>query len=349
MNECSTKLKILEFTWKIANYRQKKLENGPGKWIRSRAFPVGCEGEMKFTLVFYPQGCAQSGDRVSDEEKWASLFLVTRRSKKYDTSHHFEFSILDAKGVKFGIHHSHQKIPFKTGVFSEFIRLTDLENPANNLLQNNTLTICCRVEETKSESEEQSERKRSNCQIEEPPIRIARRKLCEDLASITDDKFADFVFKVENVKIPAHRVILAARSPVFAAMFQHDMKEKKTNETEITDVTPAAFRALLRFIYTGHCQVGNLADDLLIAANKYDIQDLKQMCAKEMVKTLTADNAVEFLVLSDLHQANDLKDSAIRFIIKNAEAVTKTSSWSDLLNTHPNLIIELSSKSVECI
>ena len=46
-------------------------------------------------------------------------------------------------------------------------------------------------------------------------------------------------------------------------MFQHKMVENKTNETEIKDVTPAAFRALLRFIYTGHCQVGNLAEELL--------------------------------------------------------------------------------------
>jgi speckle-type POZ protein len=291
---------------------------------------------LSFTLEFYPQSCFQSSDNeASNWETWASLILMAQSSKTYDTCHHFELSILDADGEKFGIRHSLQKLPIGWGC-SKFIRLSDLEHPANNLLPDDTLTICCRVEESKSE--------KCNCQKEQPQTTIARSKLCEDLASITDDKFADFVFKVGNVKIPAHRVILAARSPVFAAMFQHDMTENKTNETEITDVTPAAFKALLRFIYTGHCEVENLEEQLLVAANKYDIQDLKQICAKEMRKKLTVDNAVDLLIFSDLHQAKDLKDGAIRFINKNAPAVMKTPSWTNFPKSHQHLVYELYSK-----
>ena len=42
------------------------------------------------------------------------------------------------------------------GIFKvkKFIRVIYLENPANNLLLNDTLTTCCRVQETKSETEE---------------------------------------------------------------------------------------------------------------------------------------------------------------------------------------------------
>ena len=149
------------------------------------------------------------------------------------------------------------------------------------------------------------------------------------------------VVKVENEKIRAHRAILKARSPVFAAMFQHDMKENKTNETEIKDVTPAAFKALLRFIYTGQCEVGNFAQELLIAANKYDIQDLKQICAEELCRKLTAGNVVRLLILSDLHKVNVLKEGAIRFINKNAQAVMKTPTWSEIRKSHPNMIYEL--------
>ena len=170
-----------------------------------------------------------------------------------------------------------------------------------------------------------------------------RRKLCEDLA-LADDKFADFVFKVENENISAHKVILTARSPVFAAMFQYDMQENRTNETEITDVTPAALKALLRFIYTGQCEVGNLAEELLSAADKYDIRELKQICAKELGKKLTVDNAVDLLILSDLHQANVLKDGVMRFINENAAAVKKTPSWSNFHKSHPNLLRELFNK-----
>ena len=122
----STSFKSLEFIWKITNFSQQKLTNGPGKRIRSRA-------------------------GVSNGETWASLFLDTVGSKKYFNSHHFEFSILDKNREKFGIRHFHRKIPITRG-YLKFIRLTDLLNPANKMLPNDTLTICCRVEETESES-----------------------------------------------------------------------------------------------------------------------------------------------------------------------------------------------------
>ena len=317
----ATYFKSLQFIWKIANYSQEKLRNGPGKRISSQDFPADCEGDLKFILYFYPEGRAQFGDtEISDNKKWASLFLDTRSNKKYDTSHHVEFSILDADGEKFCSYCFHKKNPIDYGCL-KFIRLSRLENPANNLLPSDTLTIFCRVEDTQSKTEGDC-----NCLIEEPET--TQTRLVRDFAPLLDDKFADFVFKVENEKIAAHRAVLAARSPVFDAMFQHDMLENRTNETEITDVTPAAFRALLRFIYTGQCEVGVLAEEILVAANKYDIQELKEICAKKLHKKLTADNAVDLLIFSDVHQAEDLKIGAIRFINKNAPAVMKTPSWS---------------------
>ena len=340
MDESTNSFKTVEVTWKIANYSQQKLTTGPGKRIRSQDFTVGREGDLEFTLNFYPQGYLKNA--VSNGEILASLFLRTEGSKKYVTSHFIVIYILDANGEKFGIGHFHKKIPFNGGWgFKKFIRLMDLENPANNLLPNDALTICCWVEETESESEI------CNCLKEKTETTQTQRKLCEDLASALDDKYADFVFKVENEKIAAHRVILAARSTVFAAMFQCDMQENKTNETEIEDMTPAAFRALLRFIYTGHCEFGNLAEQLLIAANKYDIQDLKEICVKELRMKLTVDNAVDLLILADLHQANDLKGGAILFINKNAAAVMKTPAWPDFRKSHPNLIYELYCKLFE--
>jgi speckle-type POZ protein len=342
MSESTNTLKSIEFNWKITNFSQQKLNYGPGKLMRSLPFFVGCEGDLKFILDFYPQGDVRSGDtEVTNGEKWVSLFLQTEDTKKYVNSHRIEFSILDKNGEKFGTIHFHRKIPMNRG-YLQFIRLTDLENPANNLLPNDTLTICCRVEETKSKTEGEC-----NCQMEQPQTADNRRKLCQDLASIPVHKYADFVFKVNNVRIPAHRVILAARSPVFAAMFQNDMLENRTNEAEITDVTLDAFKALLRFIYTGHCQVGNWAEELLVAANKYDIQDLKKLCAKELGKKLTVDNAVRLLVLSDLHQAEDLKDGVMRFINKNAPAVMKTPSWTNFSKSHQHLITELYNKLFE--
>ena len=60
-----------------------------------------------------------------------------------------------------------------------------------------------------------------------------------------------------------------ARSPVFAAMFAHEMEERKHNRVEIQDVDHEVLREMLRFIYTGKAaNLEKMADDLLAAADK---------------------------------------------------------------------------------
>lgn len=63
--------------------------------------------------------------------------------------------------------------------------------------------------------------------------------------------------------------IFSARSPVFQAMFEHEMEERKHNRVDITDVDHEVLREMLRFIYTGKASnLEKMADDLLAAADK---------------------------------------------------------------------------------
>merc|ERR1712125_217966 len=72
-----------------------------------------------------------------------------------------------------------------------------------------------------------------------------------DLASmLTDPHFTDVSFKVGGATISAHKAILVARSNYFHTMFLGGLKEAGQEEVEIRETTPAAFRALLKFIYT---------------------------------------------------------------------------------------------------
>lgn len=71
-----------------------------------------------------------------------------------------------------------------------------------------------------------------------------------------------FCAKLDQLWIPA-------RSPVFAAMFEHEMEERKRNRVDITDVDHEVLREMLRFIYTGRApNLDKMADDLLAAADK---------------------------------------------------------------------------------
>lgn len=63
--------------------------------------------------------------------------------------------------------------------------------------------------------------------------------------------------------------LCTARSPVFAAMFEHEMEERKQNRVAISDVDHDVLKEMLRFIYTGKApNLEKMADDLLAAADK---------------------------------------------------------------------------------
>lgn len=67
----------------------------------------------------------------------------------------------------------------------------------------------------------------------------SRLSVINDLSGLLESpKFSDVQLLAGDRRFQAHKVILATRSPVFSAMFDSPMKERKENVAEITDVEP---------------------------------------------------------------------------------------------------------------
>ncbi|KAL7303406.1 hypothetical protein TKK_0004591 [Trichogramma kaykai] len=160
--------------------------------------------------------------------------------------------------------------------------------------------------------------------------------------SVSKLKF-DWIFLDENLsdvkirtvgekEIPAHRLMLAAASPVFRAMFSHDMMENKIQIVDMIDVGHEVAIEVLRYIYTSNvenCDIC-LTIDLLAAADKYQLEDLKNDCEQILGSNLTLTNAVEILKISDKYSAKNLKTKTIDFIKYN---ISGSSNSDDLNNT----------------
>ena len=56
---------------------------------------------------------------------------------------------------------------------------------------------------------------------------------------------------------------------------------------------------------------------------------------------------VDVLVLSDLHKATDLKNTAIQFLLCHKEEVFAQPDWKIKLKGHPDLLLEVLESSVE--
>ena len=82
--------------------------------------------------------------------------------------------------------------------------------------------------------------------------------------------FSDVVFEVGGKEFYAHKLILSAHSPVFAAMFGHkDTKEAQEGKVVITDIEPEVFQELLYCIYSDTVLIKDFCvAELFVAADK---------------------------------------------------------------------------------
>lgn len=82
-----------------------------------------------------------------------------------------------------------------------------------------------------------------------------RNILLETFANLyNNNALSDVHFLVgakEKKRIPAHRLVLSARSEVFERMLYGPMKEGNTTmDIDVPDIDPSSFLAMLKFLYT---------------------------------------------------------------------------------------------------
>lgn len=126
---------------------------------------------------------------------------------------------------------------------------------------------------------------------------------------------SDFKIRCNDRDIPAHRAILYEKSDVFARMLVAPMKESATNEVIIEDMEGAVVLELIRYIYTGSADnIDELAMDLIDAAEKYQLPDLKLTCVNACSKNMTKENVFRMLMLADRYREQNLMENCESYI-----------------------------------
>merc|ERR1712045_981578 len=114
---------------------------------------------------------------------------------------------------------------------------------------------------------------------------------------------------------------------------------------DIKDIRPEVVREMLHFIYTGVISKDDVMDeigrDLLGAADRYQLDILKNKCEEKLCSSLEISNSIELLVLADLHQASKLRRMALRLVARNMDTIVNTDVYKDLTSRHPALAIEI--------
>ncbi|XP_057339876.1 speckle-type POZ protein-like [Microplitis mediator] len=149
---------------------------------------------------------------------------------------------------------------------------------------------------------------------------------------------SDIELIVGEEKFQAHKLVLMVRSPVFRAMLTTDMRENREKTITIKDMKSEVFKSMLEFIYTDKVSdLDDVAEQLLEAADKYQIPTLKEICTASLCKSVIIDNASRLLALAYLHNAKEMLEYISNFIVIHASHVVETEEFKMMIESHPSL------------
>ncbi|OAY75942.1 BTB/POZ and MATH domain-containing protein 2-like [Ananas comosus] len=329
--------------FKIAEYKLVRAM-GAGWSVRSGIFNVG---GYDWSLVCHPNGTSEDtahiffvvfglendvADSVKvrveivflDENGEPSRFLGDRFVQEFSRSHP-------------------RRGPAPLG------RIPHLE--AAQFIQNDCLTIQCTVSILKSPHVQV---------LKTPSVAVPPSDLHRQFGRLLEDGAGtDVTFQVGaggGEAFSAHRCVLAARSPVFKAKFFGPMEGSSAERVKIDDIEPAAFKALLYFIYSDSLppqmeeideeSAVSMAQHLLVAADRYGLERLKILCEDKLCRGIDVNTVATTLAIADQHLCSQLKAACFDFVVSSRilTAVMETDGFEHLRMSCPSVVKELLKK-----
>ncbi|XP_060197084.1 BTB/POZ and MATH domain-containing protein 4 [Lycium barbarum] len=318
---------------------------GVGKHIASDNFTVGGH---QWAIYFYPDG-----KNPEDNSTYVSVFIALA-SEGTDVRALFELTLVDQSGKGKHKVHSHFDRSLESGPYTlkyrgsmwgykRFFRRAMLET--SDYLKDDCLKINCTVGVVRSTIDCSSLH----------PIQVPHSDMGSHFGMLLENmEGSDVVFSVAGEKFHAHKLVLAARSPVFRAEFFDEMEGDK-QEIVVADMEPRVFKAMLHFIYRDSLEEEELEDTsssstpvtdtltakLLSAADRYDLTRLRRVCESHLCKDISVNSVSRTLALADRYHATELKAVCLRFAAENLAAVMQSDGFEYLKENCPSLQSEL--------
>ncbi|XP_013606143.1 PREDICTED: BTB/POZ and MATH domain-containing protein 1-like isoform X1 [Brassica oleracea var. oleracea] len=220
--------------FKIRSYSLTK-GLGVGKFVASETFNVG---DYTWAIYFYPDGKSPE-----DNSSYVSLFIALA-SEGADVRALFELTLVDQSGNGKHKVHSHFGRALESGPYTlkyrgsmwgykRFFNKSTLES--SDYMKDNSLLVQCRVGVVKSCTEGQR-----NYNI---PVPVSN--LGQQFGNLLESgKGCDVTFEVDGETFSAHKLVLAARSPVFRAQLFGPLRDRNTDRIEIEDMESPIFKVL---------------------------------------------------------------------------------------------------------
>ncbi|KAI1297230.1 BTB/POZ domain-containing protein 9 [Halotydeus destructor] len=164
------------------------------------------------------------------------------------------------------------------------------------------------------------------------------------------EHLSDVTLVICDKKFFGHKFVLAARSDYFHALLFGGLKESNQETIELKETPLKACVALLKYIYTGHLDIGELKDrdaiiDLFMLAHRFGFDKLLSSMCSDAGQLLTLDNVIVYYEASLFYQLNDLSNKCLEFLDEHAVAFLKHYS---LPRTPPSTLATILCRNTFC-
>ncbi|XP_048861062.1 kelch-like protein 6 [Brienomyrus brachyistius] len=146
-----------------------------------------------------------------------------------------------------------------------------------------------------------------------------------------EESLTDVTLHVEGRQFPCHRVVLAAASHYFRAMFCNDLREKHEEQIHIKGVDAETMAVLLDYTYTSKVLITKQnVQKILEAANLFQFLRMVEACSRFLTNALLPENCVGVLRLADTHSLTPLKVHVQNYITQAFGCVVSHEEFLDL-------------------
>lgn len=139
---------------------------------------------------------------------------------------------------------------------------------------------------------------------------LDRTKSMRDLTEMID-----VILVAEGEKFHCHKLMLAAFSPYFKAMFTCGLIECMQKEVVLHDMSSESVSILLHYMYTAELHLTNCnVQSVAIAAFFMQMEDVFSLCQKYMMDHMDASNCVGIFYFAKHMGAEELSDQARKYL-----------------------------------